>query len=80
MLKSGTSIGSNLREAKYAQSKKDFLSKMSIALKEEYETEYWLELILESNMLDQMEVSKLLADCKVMRRILVSIVKTTRES
>ena len=48
LLKSGTSIGANIREAKYAQSRKDFISKLSIALKEANETLYWLELIQES--------------------------------
>ncbi len=80
LLRSGTSIGANLREAKYAQSKKDFLNKMNIALKEEYETEYWIELLKESNILDESDARKLLSDCEVMRKILASIVKTTRDN
>lgn len=79
LLKSGTSIGANLREAKYAQSKSDFLNKMNVALKEEYETEYWLELLRDSKQIDDDEISKLLLDCNTMRKILISIVKTTRE-
>ena len=55
ILRSGTSIGANIRESIYAQSKPDFISKMSIALKESSETEYWLELLHESDYLSDTE-------------------------
>ena len=55
ILKSGTSIGANIKEANEAQSKADFISKMSIALKEASETEYWLELLNETDYMDKMD-------------------------
>ena len=56
--RSGTSIGANIREANYAQSKNDFISKLQIALKECYETEYWLELFAKSELLDRATAKK----------------------
>ena len=80
VLRSGTSIGANIKEAVRGQSKKDFVSKMNIALKEANETEYWLELLLETNYIDEKKYHKILSDCKEICRILNSIVKTSRES
>lgn len=80
LIRCGTSIGSNLREAKYAQSKKDFLNKMNVALKEEYETEYWIELLMKSEYIEENKGKKLLSYCDVMRKILSSIVKTTKDN
>ena len=76
--RSSTSIGANIREANYAQSKADFLSKRQIALKECYETEYWLELFVKAGIIDQERVKKLLHDCGELRRMLVSSVTTLK--
>jgi four helix bundle protein len=80
VLKSGTSIGANIKEGLYAQSKKDFLSKFSIALKECSETMYWLELLTETEYIDSKISKQLIDDCSEINRILVSIVKTTKEN
>lgn len=80
LLSSGTSIGANVKEALRGQSKKDFLTKMNIALKEANETEYWLELLFETDYLDINIYKKLYDDCKEICRILNSIVKSTKES
>lgn len=76
--RSSTSIGANIREANYAQSRADFLSKLQIALKECYETEYWLELFVKAQIVDEQEVGKLLHDCGELRRILVASINTVK--
>ena len=76
--RSSTSIGANIREANYAQSKADFLSKLQIALKECYETEYWLELFSKANILREDDIKALLHDCGEIRRILVASITTTK--
>ena len=76
ILRSGTSVGANLAEAKHAISKKDFLSKVYIALKECAETEYWLELLNESGYIEQNWFESIYADCQELIRILVSTTKT----
>ena len=76
--RSGTSIGANIREAKYAYSRADFIAKLQIALKECYETEYWLELFGRKNFASQDEVKRLLHDCGVIRRMLVSAINTMK--
>ena len=76
--RSSTSIGANIREANYAQSKADFLSKLQIALKECYETEYWLELFVKAGIIDQERIKKLLHDCGELRRMLVSSITTLK--
>ncbi len=76
--RSSTSIGANIREANYAQSKADFLSKLQIALKECYETEYWLELFVKAQIVDEIKARKLLHDCGELRRMLVSSVATMK--
>ncbi len=77
LLRSGTSIGANVREAIFAQSKKDFISKMNIALKEASETEYWLELLCQS---DYIEGSDIRQDCMELKKLLCSIVKSSKEN
>ena len=77
LIRSGTSIGANVREANYAVSKADFVSKLHIALKECYETEYWLELLIESNIVEN-DFNFLLSDCRDLKRILVSSCKTAK--
>ena len=76
--RSATSIGANIREANYAQSKADFLSKLQIALKECYETEYWLDLFLKANIVEATRTKKLLHDWGELRRMLVSSVTTLK--
>lgn len=76
LLRSGTSIGANVREALRGQSRPDFLSKMSIALK----TEYWLELLIMSNYLDNYKQDSLVVECRELCKILGSIVKTTKSN
>ena len=74
ILRSGTSIGANVREAQYAQSRKDFISKMSIALKEASETEYWLELLHESGYINDTAFKDIHQECTELVRIITSIV------
>ena len=76
--RSATSIGANIRESNYAQSKADFLSKLQIALKECYETEYWLELFVKAKIIDDIKVKNLLHECGELRRMLVSSVTTLK--
>ena len=79
ILKSGTSIGANIHEANYAQSKADFVSKMQIALKECYEREYWIELFVKTNIISDEQYAELKNDCGKIRRILISTINTTKE-
>ena len=76
--RSATSIGANIREANYAQSKADFLSKLQIALKECYETEYWLELFVKAKIVEEVKIKNLLHDCGEIRRMLVASITTLR--
>ncbi|KAB3534752.1 four helix bundle protein [Alkaliphilus pronyensis] len=78
LLRSGTSIGANIEEAQYAQSRKDFIHKLSISLKEASETKYWLRLINDSYQLDNIKIVQLLQDCEELICILVSIVKKSK--
>ena len=78
--RSATSIGANIREAKYAHSKADFISKLQIALKECYETEYWLELIQKSEIFTDDVLKALLHDCGTIRRMLISSINTIKRS
>ena len=80
LLKSGTSIGANVREAIGGQSKEDFIAKMHIALKEAYETEYWLELLYRTDYLTEKEYESIFTDCRELTNILASILKTMKES
>jgi four helix bundle protein len=79
LLRSGTSIGANVEEAVAAQSRRDFLSKMSVASKEAYESRYWLRLLDASHLAD-VEIAPHLDQINEVIRILTSIVKTTGES
>ena len=78
LLRSGTSIGANLTEAQYSISKKEFLSKTTISLKECAETEYWLNLLKETNILTQDEYDSIIKDCKDILHILISSIKTLK--
>jgi four helix bundle protein len=80
LIRSGTSIGANIEEAIAAQSKKDFLSKMSIALKEARETHYWLRVIRDSGHANGVETEAHIPECQELIRLLSSITLTTREN
>ena len=78
LLKSGTSVGANVHEAQYAQGTKDFISKFEIALKECNESEYWLELLHETNSISEVEFKSFQKECIDLRRMLVSSVTTLK--
>ena len=78
-LRSGTAIGANIAEAKYAQSKRDFVSKMAIARKEANETLYWLKLLSRADILPQETTQPLISKVSEIIKILTSIIKTTLE-
>ena len=78
LLRSGTSIGANIHEANYAHGKADFLAKLQIALKECYETEYWLELFFESKLIGE-EYKNIINDCVEIKKILIASCKTVKE-
>ena len=80
LLRSGTSIGANINEAQDAQSKNDFISKLSISLKEARETKYWIELLRETYYLTDKEANNILEDLIEVIKLLVSIIKTTKEN
>ena len=79
ILRSGTSIGANVKEAQHGQSKKDFVSKMHIAYKEANETEYWLELLFESDYIDNNTFNILITDNKEILKLLTSIIKSAKK-
>ena len=76
--RSATSIGANIREAKYAHSKADFTAKLQIALKECYETEYWLELMQKAELLPEEVAKTYLHDCGSIRRMPIASVNTVK--
>ena len=80
LLRSATSIGANIREAKYAHGKADFIAKLQIALKECYETEYWIEIAQKANIVSEETVKTLLHGCGAIRRMLIASINTSKES
>ena len=80
MLRSGTSIGALVKEAEHAQSRADFVNKMNIALKEANETEYWLMLLKDSEYINEKSFNSIHQDCSELIKLLVSIVKTSKEN
>lgn len=78
ILKSGTSIGANVKEALRGQSKPDFIAKMNIALKEASETEYWLEILYETGYIDEIQMKSIYVDVQELIKLLTSIVKTAK--
>ena len=80
IVRSGTSIGANINEANYAQSKADFISKMHIALKETAETEYWLKLLTNSEYITENMGKSLLNDCLELKKLLISSINTAKEN
>ncbi len=80
IFRSGTSIGANIAEAQYAQSPADFISKMSIALKETNETKYWINLMRDTAYIKQTEADSLLKDCIILIKLLTSTIKTAKRN
>ena len=79
LMRSGTSIGANIHESKYAHGTADFVSKMQIALKECYESEYWLELLNRTGYIDDQQYKSIINDCGQIRRMLISSINTVKE-
>ena len=80
IIRSGTSIGANIHEANYAHSRADFISKMQIALKECYETEYWLKLFMKTEIINEETYNKLKNGCGKIRKILISSINTAKSN
>jgi len=80
LLRSGTSIGANIAEARYAISRKEFISKMHIALKECSETQYWLELLNDTCFISKREFESICTDCDELLKILTAVVKTSKRT
>ena len=80
ILRSGTSIGANINEAQYGNSKADFIAKLHIALKESAETEYWLHILQKSDYLDDNLSASLLNDCLEIKRILIASINTAKDN
>ena len=80
LLRSGSSIGANIREGTQAASRPDFINKLSIALKESVETEYWLELLFETEYLTSQEFRSIYQDNKELTKLLTSIINTTKKN
>jgi four helix bundle protein len=78
--RSGTSIGANIREAKYAHSRPDFIAKLQIALKECYETEYWIEIAQKAGVLSETVTKSVLHECGSIRRMLISSINTAKKN
>ena len=79
LLRSGTSIGAMVREAEQAESKADFIHKLSVALKEANESEYWIELLHQSEYIDNLGFQSISSDLKEILKLLTSIVKTAKK-
>ena len=79
LLRCGTSIGANITEAQQAQSRADFISKLSISLKEAHETDYWLRLLHATSFLSETEFLSLINDCREIEKMLTSIIKTSKQ-
>ena len=79
LLRCGTAIGALVREAEYAQSLPDFINKMSVALKEANETEYWIMLLKESEYIDYEVYSSVISDCQELLRLLISTINTSKK-
>ncbi|MBQ7711323.1 MAG: four helix bundle protein [Bacteroidales bacterium] len=80
LLRSGTSIGANIREGRFAQSEADFINKLSIALKEAEETQYWIELLYNSEIIAEKEYSSIYEDSGEMIALLLSSIKTIKSN
>ncbi len=78
LIRSGTSIGANIHEAQYAQGTADFIHKFEIALKECFESEYWIELLFETGYINESDYKKMLGDCGSIRKMLISTCTTVK--
>ncbi|MBE6988851.1 MAG: four helix bundle protein [Ruminococcaceae bacterium] len=79
LARSGTSVGANIHEAQYAQSRKDFIAKLEIALKETSETSYWLKLMYKTNRIDEETYKNTECLCGNIRRLLIASCRTAKE-
>ena len=79
LMRSGTSIGANVAESQQAQSRADFVNKVNIALKEAYETDYWLRLLYATEYLNKKEYESIIVDCNELEKLLIAIVKTAKK-
>jgi len=79
MLRSGTAIGALIWESEHAQSLPDFINKLNIALKEANETDYWLNLLKDSEYIDEKSFQSIYVDCTELIKLLISIIKTSKE-
>ncbi len=79
LLRSGTAIGALIREAEYAESKADFIHKLSISLKEANECEYWIDLLLQSGYIEKENYDSIITNLKEVLRLLISIIKTSKQ-
>ena len=80
ILRSGTSIGANVVEGNRAESKPDFIHKLSISLKESFETEYWLNLLKDSEYISEKQAESLILDCNELQKMLISSIKTAKKN
>ena len=80
ILRSGTSIGASIRESEFAQSNADFINKLSISLKEANETDYWLNLLKDSDYIDSNAFNSMEIDCEELIALLVSSIKTAKNN
>lgn len=80
ILRAGTSIGANIAEASQAQSKADFISKLSISHKESFETDYWLNLLRDSEYITESQAESLIIDCQELQKLLTASIKTAKNS
>ena len=78
LIRSGTSVGANIREALRSSSRKEFVAKMNISLKEAYETEYWLELLYKTDYISEKEYNSIFPQCRELTNILSQIILTTK--
>lgn len=80
LLRCGTSIGANVAESQFAQSRPDFITKLSVALKEAGETDYWLRLLHETDYLTKEQFMSIMRDCDELEKLLITILKSTKEN
>ena len=80
LLRSGTIIGANIHEGNYAASKADFINKFQIALKECYETDYWLDIFKRTNILTEIQYKTMFAKCSKIRKLLIASINTAKQS
>ena len=80
ILRSGTATGALIEEANQAESKKDFIHKLSIAQKESFETDYWLRLLRDSEYLTEAQANSLLTDCRELQQLLTTSIKTAKDN